>query len=332
MTSRKLVSCLIVASVLVPALLAGARPASAARPTTVASVLVFSRTSTSPLITSLRIDTGAIAVQVLAAADVAGLDATGFNNTLASADVFFVDRYLPTDPTFLALLASHVNGTLGHKGLVMFGIMEGDLDGPQVAAIAPLLPVQLDAAYQNSTADSTRLDYSIQIKVNEGRLATSEVLVRWIPWVSAPQVDRRTVIDARPGADRIIVDLTGSHAIVAEWQVGSTGARVMFFSMEVNVHNIGFSVWPYFNYLMYACTFHVLQGYDDALIEAFHEWPWAPLPDLPTIVGWFAMIGGLWVITMACFARYRKTWQARKATWDVVSGAAASLQEVQAGE
>ena len=220
--------------------------------------------------------------------------------------MLFVDRFLPTNLTFLHLLISHVNGTFGSDGFIVPGIMEGDLNAAQVSISQPVLPVNLPTSYQNSTERSDLPEYNIQIKPADTIPAGSEVLTRGIPWISCPQINRRTLVDSKTNASTILTNLDGTKTILAEWRLnGGTGANVIFFSMEIMENNIGFVVWPYFNFLMYVCTYHSLFGYPDEQIETFNQWPWSPVPDMPTIIGWFVMIGGLWVITLACFAKYK---------------------------
>ncbi len=299
-------------------------PARAARPSRVANVLVFSTLPRSPLITSLGIDTEAISITLVTIETLASTTLSAFNGSLAAADVIFVDRFLPGNVSYLNLLVSHVNGTLGNDGLVMFGFLQsestpgnGDLTAAQVNAIAPLLPVDLTAAYVNSTSDSTSLEYSIQVKVAANIPPNSSILTRYIPWGTCPLIDRRLVVEAKPAATPVITDLVEDKSIISEWIFGGSGARVTFFSMEITEHNIGFTVFPYFNYLMYVCTFHAINGFSDALIESWEEWPYSPIPRGTAVVVWFIMIGALWVISFWIYFRNKKR---RSSTADASPG------------
>nr|MDO8088906.1 hypothetical protein [Candidatus Sigynarchaeum springense] len=278
-----------------------------------ANVLVFSTLPSTPLITSLGVDTDAINVTVVTRERLALMSLAQFNTTLALADVIFVDRFLPGNISFLDLLVSHVNGTLGNDGLVMFGILQkdstpgnGDFTAAQVNTIAPLLPVDLAATYVNSTSDSASIDYSIQVKVTASIPTSSSILTKYIPWGTCPLIDRRVVVEAKPGATPVITDLVEQKSILSEWVFGPSGARVMFFSMEITENNIGFTVFPYFNYLMYVCTFHVTSGYSDDLIESWEEWPYSPIPRGPAVAVWFVMIGALWIITFWIYFKNKK--------------------------
>jgi hypothetical protein len=279
----------------------------------VANVLVFSSSENSPLIISLGIDREAIQVTTITNESLASITISAFNATLTSTDVIFVDRFLPGNATFLALLVSHVNGSFGNDGLVMFGFLQkdstpgnGDLTAAQVNAIAPVLPVDLNAAYINSTRDSAALDYSIQVKVAASIPPSSSILTQYIPWGTCPMIDRRLLVEPKPAATRVITDLVEQKSILSEWVLGASGARVMFFSMEIRENNVGFTVFPYFNYLMYVCTFHALNGYSDSLIESWEDWPYSPIPRGPAIVVWFSMIGALWVISFGIYFRNKK--------------------------
>jgi hypothetical protein len=288
-------------------------PARAARPSRVANVLVFSALPQSPLITSLGIDGEAISITLATSESLAITTLSAFNDSLAAADVIFVDRFLPGNVSYLKMLVSHVNGTFSNDGLVIFGFLQrdstpgnGDLTATQVNAIAPLLPVDLTASYINSTSDSTSLEYSIQVKVAAEIPPSSSILTQYIPWGTCPLIDRRLVVEAKPFATPVITDLVEEKSIISEWIFGASGARVMFFSMEITEHNIGFTVFPYFNYLMYVCTFHAITGYSDALIESWEDWPYSPIPKGTAVVVWFIMIGALWVISFWIYFRNKK--------------------------
>ena len=284
----------------------------AARPGTIAKVLVLSKQETTPLITSLRIDVDAINVTVITNETLSVMSIARFNATLAMVDVIFVDRFLPETSGYLDLLACHVNGTLGNDGLVMFGFMQknstpgvGDFTASQINAIKALFPVDLTVQYVNSTEDSNNPAYSIQVKTAATIPPSSEILVKFIPWGTCPLIDRRITILSKPAATPVITDLMDQQAIITEWKLGS-GARVIFFAMEIIEHNIGFTVFPYFNYLMMICTFHAMHGYSDAAIESYEEWPWSPIPRGIAVWVWFTMIGALWVVTFWIYLKNKK--------------------------
>jgi hypothetical protein len=257
-------------------------PAAAERPERVANVLVFSTAQRTPLVVALGTDTAAIRVTVITNETLASMPLAAFNESLTLADVVFVDRFLPENLSYLHLLVSHVNGTMGHDGLVMFGIMQnssvpgdGDLSSSQVSVIAPILPVDLLAGYMNSTGNSSAPGYIIQVEPAPIVPENSSILVECIPWSACPLIDRRLVVAAKPAGTIILTDLSDAETVLAEWFLGENGSRVMFFSMEIAEHNIAFTTFPYFDYLMYVCAFHAMHNYSDALIESWEEWPFS---------------------------------------------------------
>jgi len=258
-------------------------PVAAGRPDRMASVLVFSTAARTPLTIALGVDTEAINVTVVTSESLALMSLAQFNTTLALADVIFVDRFLPGNLSFLHLLVSHVNGTFGNDGLVMFGILqngtvpgEGDFSAAQVNAIAPVLPVNLTTGYVNSTGNSSAPGFAIQVETASGVPENSSLLVNCIPWNSCPLIDRRLLVTMKPNATLVLTSTTGAETILAEWFIGDNDSSVMFFSMEITDHNFLFTSFPYFAYFMYVCTFHAMSNYSDAFIESWNEWPFSP--------------------------------------------------------
>ncbi|MBD3185725.1 hypothetical protein GF325_02760 [Candidatus Bathyarchaeota archaeon] len=238
---------------------------------------------------------------------------TQYTSLLSTADLFMVDRFLPGGQR-LESLVEQVNGTNGNKGFVMFGIVKygdvnntRDMNSSQISLVSPILPVVLNDSYQNSTDDPTDMNYNVQVKQVDEIPESSRILTKTIAWGSAPQAERRTLVSLQPSATVIITDITGNLPLLSEWRLnGGSGANVMFFSWEILEQNGALAVWPYFNYLMYACTFHSIHGYDDALIEPYDQWPHAPLPSTKQLAWWFTMIGAIWFVTIALFAYFKK--------------------------
>ncbi|MEX2730103.1 MAG: hypothetical protein Q6353_022875, partial [Candidatus Sigynarchaeum springense] len=257
-------------------------PTAAERPDRVANVLVFSTAARTPLILALGVDTEAINVTVVTKESLAMMSFSQFNATLTVADVMFVDRFLPQNLSYLELLVSHVNGTLGNDGLVMFGILqngtvpgEGDFSASQVNAIAPILPVNLTTAYVNSTGNSSAPGFVIQVETAPSVPENSSILVNCIPWSACPLIDRRLLVTMKPNATLVLTSTIGAETVLAEWFIGDNDSSVMFFSMEITDHNFLFTSFPYFAYLMYVCTFHAMNNYSDAFIESWAEWPYS---------------------------------------------------------
>ncbi len=258
-------------------------PTAAERPKQVANVLVFSTSMRTSLINALRTDTDAINVTVITGEVLPSISLATFNKSLTFADVLFVDRFLPSDSSYLNLLECHVNGTFEHDGLVMFGFLQngsvpgiGDFSASQVAAVAPLLPVNITTVYENSTANESATGFVIQATPATAVPENSTILRDCIPWSSCPLIDRRLLVSAKPGAATILTDGTGNETVLAEMPTGGNGSSSIFFSMEIAHYNIPFTTFRFFSYLMYVCTFHSMSNYSDALIESWEEWPFSP--------------------------------------------------------
>ncbi len=306
-----LVAAYLACTLVLPGFAAPASAQSAERPTRVANILVFSTATRTPLITALGTDAELINMTVITSETLAPMSLDAFNHSLAQADVMFVDRFLPDDINYLRLLVSHVNGTLGYDGLVMFGILqngsapgEGDLTPSQVSAIAPILPVDLPTDYVNSTGNSSAPGYVIGVEPAPGVPDNSTILVDCIPWGSCPLVDRRVMVTAKPGAALVLTDQTGAETVLAEWFISDNDSSVMFFSMEITDHNFLFTGFPYFAYFMYVCTFHAMYNYSDALIESWEEWPFSTGPggDVP-----WALLAAIAALVGVAFWIYLKT-------------------------
>ena len=191
-----------------------------------------------------------------------------------------------------------------------------DFNLNQLLNISELLPVNLDSNFENSTHDTGAFDYKIQIAMDnniETQLNNDKehanILVRYIAWTSSPLISKRMLIkssDLKPTTTQIIESIDGEYSILSEWSVGSNGGRVILYSILINEYNKPFTLWPYFNYLMYVSIFHVKADFSDDNIESFAQWPYSPIPHLLEIIMWFSMIGVLWIITFYWFFKFRK--------------------------
>jgi cbb3-type cytochrome oxidase subunit 3 len=248
-------------------------------PERVANVLVFTTAINTPIVTAFGADTESMNTTVITSAMLASMSLDAFNSTLNSSDVIFVDRFLPENLTYLHMLVSYVNGTMGYEGLVMFGIMQngsipgdGDLSPSQVSAIEPILPVNLSVGYVNSTANSSAPGFAIQVEPAAIVPENATIIVDYFPWDACPLIDRRLVVAAKPAASLVLTDQTDNETVLAEWSLGGNGSQVMAFSMEINEHNLLLRSSPYFGYLMYLCAFHSMNDYSDSLIDTWGEW------------------------------------------------------------
>jgi len=283
-----------------------------------ANVVIFSKGTDTPLITSLNIDTDAINLTVITKDNINQV----FNDDLLkSTHVVIVDRYMPTDITDLHLLRGFINGTNGTLGLLFFGGLKNDLtetddfSDEQINVISQVLPLTLSASYNVSTDESSNEGYKIQIAINsavENQLITdkanSNLLVRHISWTSSPIISKRILAETaniKATATQIIESIEGDYSLISEWTI-SNGGTVIFFGILINGYNDPFVVWPYFNYLMYVSVFHANPSFLDTSIESFAEWPFSPIPHLIEIIMWFSMIGVLWIITFRWFFKLKK--------------------------
>jgi hypothetical protein len=289
---------------------------SARAPIRLANVLLFSNADQSPLITSLGIDREAINLTAITNVTVAGMSLTAFNSTLNSTDVIFIDRYIPDAATYLSLLASHVNGTFGNAGLVMFGFFPDDVGFGSVDVLAPFLPITLQSniSTQISTGDTGDAGYKVQVGVADPLPAGSAAITRHIGWTSCPAASRRLVVDAKPAASKVIeasdIGFEGD-SILAEWNATTNGSHVMFYSTIIS-GNKPFYLWPYFNYLMYVSVFHSIAGYPESAIESYADWPYAPIPNPFQELLWFLLVSGMAAVTIIITVYYKRRGEAEK--------------------
>lgn len=291
-------------------------------------VLLLTASDDGKLERSLRIDQETINLAaVLTESNIGEYSIGEFETLVSSVDVIFVNRFLPTDLQKLRILTSYINGTDSDKGMVMFGLMEGDINAAQIEIINPILPVNL-TNYINSTEDISNINYEISVKQESGIPEESQILVDTIQWNSFPSVDRRTKLIARDQANIIVStvpEVTGDdkYTILADWNASASAGRVIFFACEIIDKNIAVPLWPYFNYFVYTCNFHVHPDYVSNSIESFQDWPHSPIPHTLELIGWFTMIGVLWFITFYGFYRVKKVsrpWQQLQDEDDVRNG------------
>jgi len=303
----------IVASVLFLASTMAAGTVDAARPVLVANVTVFSRTSDSPLITSLGIDHEAINLTIITNETLLMNSQEHIEAIIENTDVFFVDRYFPANTSITSIVASAVNGTSGNKGMVFFGLLEGDVDHATMASLSGLLPVTIldDYSSQVSTGNTNDPGYKVQVGLVDEVPAGSVAISKHIGWTSCPALSRRLVLDARAGASRVVEVTTLGYegdAILAEWDMPGNGGHVMFCSVILDL-NKPLYLWPYFNYLMYVSVFHALHAYPGDAIEAYHEWPFAPIPNPVQEAWWFVLVGAMGAITAIVTVHFKRRGQ-----------------------
>jgi hypothetical protein len=209
----------------------------------------------------------------------------------------------------LNLIISYINGTKGTKGAIFFGFFGDstikDLTESQAAALNQILPVHLNSTYSSSTNDSTSTDYKIQINQVSNINDDSKIMVKDIPWTSCPAISFRTLTISKEEASVIITNADGTFTILAEWTI-ELGNRVMFFSPIITDYNRPFTLWPYFNYMIYVSALHCDSKKTDNDILSFQKWPHSPIPHTTEIIGWFTMVVGIWVFSFAVFFKMKK--------------------------
>ncbi|MBD3352192.1 MAG: hypothetical protein GF364_11955 [Candidatus Lokiarchaeota archaeon] len=269
----------------------------------VTEVLLFTKEQDTRLITSINIDKEAIEeLYIISDENIESISLLDLENILDKVHVIVIDRWLPSFPDWINLISEYINGTKSNLGLLLFGLMEGDLQAWQVEIIDHLMPVNL-IDYKNSTGDLSDPNYEVSVRDRGDEIPDdSKIFIESIYWNSFPSIDRRTLVNAKESANIIIESVPESigddtYPIIADWNCNNDGGQVTFFSFEVLEYNIAVPLWPYFNYLLYLSIFHVNPNYSDAQIESFISWPHAPVPHTLDLIGWFSMIAVLWVIT-----------------------------------
>ncbi len=281
---------------------------TAGRPAITANITLFSHASVSPLSVSLGVDTGAVNLTRLSNDTLP--TAQALQAIIENTDIFFIDRYFPADQGITSLVASLVNGTAGSKGLVVFGLLENDIDATTMAAFSSLFPVTIleNFTSQVSTDNTNDAGYKVQVGLVDEIPTGSEAISASIGWTSCPAISRRLVIDAKPGASKVVeVTAIGyeGNSILTEWDVPGNGGHVMFYSVVLDL-NKPFYLWPYFNYLMYVSVFQSLDGYPADAIEAFHEWPHAPIPNPVQEITWFLLVAAMGAVTVIITFRFKR--------------------------
>jgi len=274
-------------------------------------VVVFSRQTDTILISALKLDSFQIEVNaILTPESLIEYNFTQYDRILSEVDVILVDRFLPSNLTYLYRLVEYINGSRDTHGLIMFGILNGttpDLTPDQVSVISPVLPVELALNYGSSTNDSTQFDFKIQTKLHES-IQEDNFYLKDIPWTSVGAISYRTITTTKALATPILVSIDGINSLIAEWSPINTGT-VMFFSMEILEENLGFTRWPYFNYLIFACTLHTNAQINDTAITGYAEWEYSPVPKGRQIIFWFCLVGALWIASFLIYFTMRKKTQ-----------------------
>ncbi|MGV9174097.1 MAG: hypothetical protein ACOC35_16230 [Promethearchaeia archaeon] len=287
-----------------------------------ANVLLFSKQKESPLSRSLNIDENAIDLTIVTEEN---YEEKWKEEIYKNSDVIVVDRFLPENITKLRQLISRINGSDENYGLIFFGgtihdAEQSDFTSEQISVLNPILPFEINSNTNTSTDDRAESDYKIQVTLNEDvkegkeqKKDKANVLVRDIAWTSCPLISKRLIVKPKSDSEEIVESIDNEYSIVAEWTLENDGGTVLAYSMLVsgknedgNKYNEPFTLWPYFNYLMYASVFHVKADFKDTNIESFAEWPFSPIPHLTEIILWFTMITALWVVTIYWFLKMRK--------------------------
>ncbi|MFO8019062.1 MAG: hypothetical protein R6U96_10525 [Promethearchaeia archaeon] len=288
-----------------------------------ANVILFSNQKETPLSRALNIDENAINLTVITKNN---YDDKWREDIYQLTDVIIVDRFLPQNITDLKKLISNINGTEGNCGFIFFGGIinvgknENDFTSDQISLIKTILPFGMDSTTNTSTEEKAKTDYKIQITIEEEikeikqkDKAEAHILVRHIAWPSCPLISKRLIVKSKSSTKEIIKSIDEEHSIISEQSLGPDGGTVLGFSMIIsgesqdgNKYNEPFTLWPYFNYLMYVSVFHVHANFMDSNIESFAEWPFSPIPHLTEIILWFTMIAALWIVTIYWFLKMRK--------------------------
>lgn len=287
-----------------------------------ANVVIFSKEKDTNLIKSLKIDSNAISLTVITEEN---FDEKWDEKNYDSMDVIIIDRFLPNDINDLRELISNVNGSQNNCGLIFFGAIlndkdKSDFNAQQTSLISPILPIKIESDTNTSTDDRAKGDYKIQVTLNEDireekqqNREDTNVLVRDIAWPSCPLISKRLMVKPKSNAKEIIESIDKEYSILAEWPLDNNGGQVITYSILVSgksqeggKYNEPFSLWPYFNYLIYVSVFHADQDFNDSNIESYAEWPFSPIPHLIEIILWFSMIGALWLVTIYWFLKMRK--------------------------
>lgn len=276
------------------------------------SVMVFSKSTQSHLITALGIEKNQISVDCISNNTAKEYSLNEFETLLHQSDVIFIDRYLPTEISYLTLIAQYVNGSKGTKGLVVFGasIENGipDFNSDQINCLSSLLPVYFGTSYNVSTNNSIDSSFKVQTKYSDQINAEDFYLTRDIPWESMPAISRRTITPLntlKADAYSSLLSVDGQEILISEKNL-TAEAKSFFCGIIIQGENLPFTLWPYFNYLIYSITLHVAPNTEDSDISRYYEWDHAPIPHLPQIIGWFAMVTSLWVISFLIYFQMKK--------------------------
>jgi hypothetical protein len=194
----------------------------------------------------------------------------------------------------------------------------------------------LNQVYAN-TSEFEIMDDQIQVAVSDEEDAKSDEkklpFSSNIAWQSCPLLRERVSTYAKKDKAQTIVEVPNTKeplmvtAKVKDISPIVTESSVIFIStgvgminktkddgtMSESMMNKPFSLWPYFNYLMYLCAYYLTISFDNSLLETYADWPWSPIPHEREATLWMIFVASLWVFNFVLFFTLGKKKKAKEA-------------------
>jgi hypothetical protein len=100
---------------------------------------------------------------------------------------------------------------------------------------------------------------------------------------------------------------------ISEFTSLDSDSKIIYFSMSVADYDTNsrnsLKFWPYFNYLMYVCSFYMNKNFDFMQIEGYGEWAYSPIPHESESTLWMIFVAAIFTFNFGLFfylRRYKK--------------------------
>ena len=186
------------------------------------------------------------------------------------------------------------------------------------------LPEQSYYKWFNESEPYSILRDQVQVSVSDKEEASGDKLPfsENIAWQSCPLLRERVSTFAEKDKGYTVVEVPNTNEPLLVLgtmkelsETVDSDAQVLFVSTgvaqinetnddgedELKDMNKAFSLWPYFNYLMYVSIYYLDLDFDNDKIESYADWPWSPIPHEREATLWMTFVGSLWVFNFVLF-------------------------------
>jgi hypothetical protein len=229
----------------------------------------------------------------------------GGNYTGLSVFESILPAYFITDRDIVnATMAESLTGSIGFSDIVFDQYLEEVYNETQEFTImGDQIQVQV-AAEESDLAESNQLVFSTNVAWQ------SCPLLRYRVSTYARKPSARTIVEVPNTKEPLMVlgkmsDLSSSISSNGSVIFVSPGVGILNLTdsegSELKEMNVPFSLWPYFNYLMYLSIFFLDSDFVNSELESYALWPWSPIPHEREANMWMTFVGFLWVFNFALF-------------------------------